>query len=321
MINQKNCFLYFPKNKKYFDFSSNFSSEVFQYHNGFIKKKFKNLLSQKNALFEPDKIKNLNFKKLIRQFPFLEKYFFFLITEKDLLYFFLKNSINLYLDPLEERLGDDFALIQKEKYVNSQSNFNLISDLLLEFNQISSINLEEKRSNILYLNSTFPNFSLLPSENYFPIIIVGGNHPWGFNQYKLVLVKKDFPYSAFFTPRNSVHYYYFYKAGIEYYQKIIKSNNFKKTQKILLKRITSLENHKSVLKIEFPKDENLFLYKIHLKPNNQLSASRSHGQSTLRLQQNGISFYFLKNIIYINLPVNISLSHLTNKIKKLAEII
>ena len=247
------------------------------------------------------------------------------MEQRELTDFFIKKNFNLYVDPLERLNEKDFITIEKNNHPSlEEPPFNVVSDLFLNFKKSGDFLTDKtNQRNILYVNSTFPDLSILKKENVFPTIIVGGHHPWGTNHLKLIMLKNDhhelqkhFKYSS----SNCLSGYYLYSSGIGYYEKKINENNFKKNKAIINKRIFELTNHRQVSSIKASRSENSFLYKIILKEKSHLE---SLYQTDLfpRVFIKGLSFYFLENTIYIHLPINVPRNHLLNKFKKLAQII
>ncbi len=331
-LKRKSSFLYLPNGKKYFDFSINFSSEVFNYDNSFINRKAKNYLKKRNFSLinkQPSKQGDAwKVDKLVNIFPLLKDYEFLLIGKDQLTHFFLSNRFNLMIDPLEALNERDFIRIKENSLLPSAKGiheFNLISDLFLNFAASSDFLKDEKSpKNILYLNSTFPNLSILKKENIFSIIIVGGHHPWGLDHLKLIMLKKNQHeelrqhFERFST--DFLTNYHLYLAGIGYYKKKIKENNFKKNQAIINQRIFELKEHEKVKAVQPSRSENIFLYKIILEEDNRLK-SLGQEDSFPRIFSRSLSCYFLKNTIYVHLPINIPTNHLFNKFKKLAKVI
>ncbi len=334
---------------KYFDFSSNFSSSTLGYNNTFLsnvyKKSFKKNFSFHSPNFCPPK-KSLNFSFLQRTYPILKDSFFFLVDNKDLYKFLIEKKITLFLDDLDKKIEKDFLLIEQfsnttvdtaavDRATNDRINFNLFSDTYLSFNaeQVKGLGHKKNQKNILYINASFPDFSWLKQtgaenpegnpleENPFAMLIVGGKHPWGLDRKKLIIVKEnDLDLTQGFSfEENSLADHFIYSQGIKYYHKKKKENNYSKVKDLVERNILKLEKNPKIEEIKSVNNQEFLCYKIVLKKGFVAPPKEEYAAGRVFINQT--TFYFLNEVIYIHLPINISHNHLYNKFKRLREII
>ncbi len=304
----KRSFLYTQK-EKYFDFSSSYSSHLFGYQNSFIKSKIKQSihLSFPYRFYFFNKATSL-LKGLFIRHPFLKNYHLSMFSKVKLQNLILKNSFNFYKESID--LDEDFLFKQNKSSSHHYEKNNLYTDSYFFFNRPLLKGI--KGIQVLWINAFFPFIFNCLEKADFDFIVVGGKHPFGFNQEKLVFSKKKlnvdeqiYKWSLFV-----------YQEGLGYFYRKIKQKQYETLTNFLIFQIETLQKKKLIKSYV---GEGLY-YRLKLGKD-VLKTKQVTSNLKNRFYFKTISFLAKDSFLYIALSFNAEIQHLKNCFKQLESFI
>ena len=220
----------------------------------------------------------------------------------------LKSSFDFYKESID--LDEDFLFKQKEFSSHSHEKNNLYTDSFFFFNRPSL--KETKGIQVLWINAFFPFIFNYLEEAFFDFIVVGGKHPFGFHQEKLVFSKKKlnidqqlYKWSLFV-----------YREGLVYFYRRIKQKKYETLSNFLIFEIEALQKKKLIKSYV---GEGLY-YRLKLDKN-FLKIKQVTSNLKNRFYFKTISFLAKDSFLYIALSFNAEIQHLKNCFKQLESFI